>query len=201
MEALHPLVAAAAEGVLPEWANATPARRAHMERVAALLDEWSAGLGLPERERRRWRSTAYLHDAVKDADPEELVRWLDPPLSELPGPVIHGPASARRLEQSGVEDEELLDAVRYHTLGHARFRRLGRGLFAADFLEPGRDLENEWRAGLRSRMPHALDDVVREILRARILHLVEAGRPVRTETMGFWNGMAGGEAWAGASEV
>ena len=172
-----------------------------MARVAALMDEWSAKLGLPERERARWRSAAYLHDALKDEKPEELSRWVEGPLADMPGPVIHGPAAAARLESDGVDDAELLDAVRYHTLGHARLGRLGRALFAADFLEPGRDLKNDWRTLMRSRMPHALDDVVREILQGRILHLVGASRPVRAETMGFWNQLAEGEPWASASEV
>ena len=57
------------------------------------------------------------------------------------------------------------------------------------------------RAELRSRMPGQLDQVVKEILQGRILHLVRAGRPVRTETMSFWNQLAEGEPWASASEV
>jgi 2-amino-4-hydroxy-6-hydroxymethyldihydropteridine diphosphokinase len=189
----------AARGVLPEWARASAARRQHMARVAELLDRWSEGLGLAERERTRWRSVAYLHDALKDEPPEALRGWVEGPLAEVPGAVIHGPAAAARLEEEGVDDAELLDAVRYHTLGHPRLGRLGRALFAADFLEPGRDLENEWRARLRSRMPQGLDGVVREILQGRILHLVGGGSPVREETIGFWNQLAEGGPWASAS--
>jgi 2-amino-4-hydroxy-6-hydroxymethyldihydropteridine diphosphokinase len=172
-----------------------------MSRVAALLDAWARRLGLSERERARWVSVAYLHDALKDAEPDALAGWVAGPLAGVPGPVIHGPAAAARLERDGVEDAELLDAVRYHTLGHAGLGRLGRALFAADFLEPGRNLENEWRAELRSRMPGQLDQVVKEILQGRILHLVRAGRPVRIETLSFWNQLAEGEPWASASEV
>jgi HD superfamily phosphohydrolase YqeK len=184
---LHPRVAAAAEGELPPWGRAGPARRAHMERVAALLNGWSRRLGLDGGERARWRALAFLHDCLKEAPESSLRPWLEPALADLPAPVIHGPAAAERLAADGVEDRELLDAVRYHTLGHPGLGRAGRALYAADFLEPGRDLRNDWRDGLRARMPGEMDAVVAEIVAARIVHLVEERRPVRPETVAFWN--------------
>jgi HD superfamily phosphohydrolase YqeK len=198
---LHPVVQAASDGILPAWARASPARVEHMGRVAELLDSWAVQLGLADKERRRWRSVAFLHDAVKDADPGDLKRWTPHPLDQLPEPLLHGPAAANRLRMDGVEDAELLDVLRYHTLGHERFGRLGRALFAADFLEPGRDIQQTWRSRLRGRMPHELDAVTGEILQGRLIHLVEEGRPVRPETMGFWNSMVGGDRWERASGV
>jgi 2-amino-4-hydroxy-6-hydroxymethyldihydropteridine diphosphokinase len=191
--ALHPLIASAADGELPPWARASERRRAHMRRVAELLDGWARALGLPERDRVRWRSLGYLHDSLKDAPAGELRQGLAPPLSTLPGPVLHGPAAAARLADEGVDDPELLDAVRYHTLGHPDLGPAGQALYAADFLEPGRDVENEWRRQLRSRMPHELDQVVREVLQGRILKLVGAARAVPRETFAFWNRLTGGE--------
>jgi tetratricopeptide (TPR) repeat protein len=83
----------------------------------------------------------------------------------------------------------------------ARAGPVGRALFAADFLEPGRELRDEWRRELRPRMPAEIDAGVKENLQARVIYLVGEGRPVRGETMGFWNAMAGGKPWARASEV
>ena len=65
----------------------------------------------------------------------------------------------------------------------------------------GRNLRNKWRGELRDRMPDDLDAVLREILRARVQHLLKRGRPVRRETFGFWNRITGGSSWARASEV
>lgn len=197
---LHPLVEAASQGRLPPWAEVGEKRRAHMERVAELLDGWARGLGLSDRDRRRWRALGYLHDSLKDAPETSLRPWLPPELRDLPEAIVHGPAAAARLEVEGVEDRELLDAVRYHTLGHPGLGPAGRALYAADFLEPGRDVVNEWRRGLRRRMPLELEAVVKEILRARILHLVGEGRSVRPETMAFWNSLAGEEKWVRALE-
>jgi 2-amino-4-hydroxy-6-hydroxymethyldihydropteridine diphosphokinase len=200
-QSLSPIVTNAAQGRLPDWASVRPARRAHMERVAELLDAWALRLRLPEQDRVRWRALAYLHDCLKEVPEDVLRAELRPPFDSLPGPVIHGPAAAARLAAQGVEDPELLDAVRYHTLGHPRLGPAGRALYAADFLEPGRDLRNEWRKELRDRMPAHMDAVVQEIVGARIGYLIGEGRPVRPETLAFWNSLAEGDSWVRASEL
>lgn len=187
---LHPVVERAAAGELPAWAQAGPSRREHMDRVASLLREWGSALDLPGEERVRWAAAAYLHDALRDAEPESLRAGVAPGLSRLPGLLLHGPAAAGRLWAEGVRDGELLGAVSYHTLGHRDFRLLGRALYAADFLEPGRDLLNEWRGELRRRMPGDLDRVTRDVLGARIAYLVGRGSTLRPETVAFWNALA-----------
>jgi 2-amino-4-hydroxy-6-hydroxymethyldihydropteridine diphosphokinase len=172
-----------------------------MERVANLLEAWADARGEEERERTRWIAAGHLHDALRDADLNELKEGLGPLAEELPPKVLHGPAVARRLRQAGVADEEFLHALAFHTLGSPEFGNLGMALYAADFLEPGRRLKDDWRRELRRRAPHELDRVVLEILQARIQHLLERGRPLREETVAFWNRMAEGQSWASASEL
>ncbi|HEX6937833.1 MAG TPA: HD domain-containing protein [Longimicrobiales bacterium] len=184
-------IEAAADGALPAWAEASEGRRAHMRRVAALLDEWACRSGLDGAERRRWRATAWLHDALRDAAPDALRPLVPAWARDLPGPLLHGPAAAARLEAEGVRDRAILDAVAYHTLGHPGLDRLGRALYLADFLEPGRTFAPAWRASLRARMPGAFDDVLREVVAARIEHLLRSGRRVRPESLAFWNDIAG----------
>ncbi len=198
---LHPLVVGAAEGRLPEWAVVGKRRRAHMMRVAKLMRRWSEVLGQSGDDVRRWTALGYLHDALRDADPEELRRSVPASLHEFPDPVLHGPAAAQRLREHGVDDEAMLTAIAYHTLGSPELDGMGRALYAADFLEPGRTFRIKWRREMRKRMPEQLDGVVRALLGARIRHLVERERPVRVETMAFWNRMVTGRAWASASEV
>lgn len=186
---LPPLVAAAARGELPAWARAGAARREHIARVAALMDEWARGLGLPEEERARWRAAAWLHDALREAPPEELRPLVPEEFRHLPGPLLHGPAVAARI--AGEADASLQDAVRFHTVGHPRLDRLGRALYLADFLEPGRDFSREWCAELRARMPGELDAVLLEVVAARIRHLLERRKPIRPETASFWSALTG----------
>ena len=186
---VHARIAEAAEGRLPDWSVAGSERRAHMGRVAALLDEWAEALGLDEPERLRWRAAGWLHDALRDERPDALRPLVPERFRGLPGKILHGPAASERLRADGVTSADLLDAVAFHTLGDAGLGRLGRALYAADFLDPGRAFLPEWRAALRARMPEELDGVVREIVRARIGHLLERELPLRPETVGLWNAL------------
>src|SRR5207245_4089216 len=106
---------------LPEWAVVTPERGAHIERVAALLSTWATALRVPAAERARWLRAACLHDALRDA----------PAADELQ----HGPMAAERAARDGERDQGVLDAVRYHSLGHGRWGGVGQMLFLADILE------------------------------------------------------------------
>ena len=124
---------------LPSWAVVTPARRGHVERVAALIATWATAMKVPERERARWVSAAWLHDALRDA----------PAANEL----AHGPLAAERAAHDGLTDQGVLDAVRYHSLGFAQWDDVGRMLYLADYLEPGRAFDQELRRSLAARVP------------------------------------------------
>jgi len=180
---LSTLVREAAEGRLPAWAVAKPTRREHMARVAALMRAWAEALGLPADEVARWSAAGYLHDALRDAPGDELRPHVPADFRDLPGKLLHGPAAAARL--AGQADEEMLDAIRCHTLGCPRFGTLGRALYLADFLEPGRTFSPEWTESLRRRMPGDMDAVLREVVDARIGHVEENGGILHPETKAF----------------
>lgn len=168
-----------------------PRRREHIERVAGLLDSWAEELDLAAVERQRWRAVGYLHDALRDAVPTEL-RPLVPEADRMPGSLLHGLAAAARLRAEGVDDEELLAAVAFHTIGDPGFRRLGRALYAADFLEPGRTFLAERRAEIRARAPQEMDSVVRDVAGERIRDQVRRGLPLHPRTVAFWNALVEG---------
>lgn len=198
---LHPRVRSAGEGEFPEWARAEPERRDHMRRVAGLMESWARARGEAEDEVLSWSAAGILHDALRDAPPDTLRPELEPEWSGWPGALLHGPAAAARIRTEGVDDGELLRAVAYHTVGHAGFGDLGKALYCADFLEPGRQFEREWREELRARLPEELHEVTREVVAARIRYLLDRGRRIFPVTIRFWNRLAGGEGWAIASEV
>ena len=190
---LHPRLRDAARGLLPEWARVDEERRAHLERVAELLERWARSRGEPEEDVLRWRAAGFLHDALRDADPAALRNGVGPEFEGWPGPLLHGPAAAAGLEADGVADGELLRAVAYHTVGHPDFAALGIALYCADFLDPGRSFREEWRRGLRSRLPEELEGVACEIVAARIRYLLEGGRRIFPSTIAFWNRFVGDE--------
>ncbi len=160
-----------------------------MERVAQLLDEWAVAEGLDADARARQTALGWLHDSFKGASRKVLRKTVPRSMRKLPEPILHGPAAAALLEADGVDDEAFLLAIRYHTLGHPKLDSAGRSLYAADFLEPGRNLRNKWRAKLRARMPDDREAVIQEILEARMTHLLARGRPIQKQTVRFWNSL------------
>jgi HD superfamily phosphohydrolase YqeK len=179
--------AAGLRPTLPEWAIVTPARREHIERVAELAARWALDMGVPENERHRWLRAVWLHDALRDAPEDELIRWAP----STPGPLDlrHGPASAARAKAEGETDRGVLDAVRYHSIGLAEWDMVGRILYCADYLEPGRKHEREWRADLAQRFPSDPALVLRQVARARVGHLISSDRPLLEPTVRFWNSL------------
>jgi HD superfamily phosphohydrolase YqeK len=153
--------------------------------VAALLREWAEALGVSEAERARWLEAARLHDSLRDAPLERLASYA-PTSAMLPPKVWHGPAAAALAEREGLADRGVLDAVRYHTIGFAGWDDVGRMLYIADYLEPGRSHESDL-AELRRKMPHHRDEVLREVARRRLAHLVAKLHPIPRETWEFWN--------------
>lgn len=161
--------------MLPVWAVAGPERRTHIERVVALLDAWAVALGVSPAERDRWRRAGWLHDALRDA----------PTADEL----AHGPAAADRAAADGERDQGVLDAVRFHSRGYAGWDNVGRMLYLADYLEPGRPYDVEERAALAARVPAERDAVLREVAQRRIAWAVRSGWALPAETVAFWNAL------------
>ncbi|MGH7675981.1 MAG: bis(5'-nucleosyl)-tetraphosphatase (symmetrical) YqeK, partial [Gemmatimonadales bacterium] len=102
----------------------------------------------------------------------------------------HGPAAADRAAADGEADRGVLDAVRYHTVGYAGWDDVGRMLYLADFLEPGRDTDAALRRALAARVPGERDAVLREVARRRIQWVLESGWSLPRETVDFWNSLA-----------
>src|SRR3990170_1468645 len=172
---------------LPPWARLGAERRAHVERGAALLRQWADAGGVPAAERDRWLRAAYLHDALRDAPPDELAR-LAPDAWGVPS-LRHGPAAARLAAEQGETDRGVLRAVHYHSVGYAGWDRVGRLLYLADYLEPGRAFREEERKAQAARVPHEPDSVLREVAAERLRWVLDAGRPLLTESVEFWNGL------------
>jgi HD superfamily phosphohydrolase YqeK len=145
-------------------------------------------MGVPDSERNRWLKAVWLHDALRDAPPSEL----DALAPSISGPVElrHGPASASRAKAEGETDRGVLDAVRYHSVGLAEWDMVGRVLYCADFLEPGRPDWSARRAALLDRFAQDPHGVLYEVARARMLHLIQSGWTIPQPTLRLWNSLA-----------
>lgn len=130
-------------------------------------------MGVPRRERIRWVRAGWLHDALRDA--------------RLTKGTTHGAAAADRATQDGESDPGVLDAVRFHSFGYAGWDDVGRMLYLADFLEPGR--RRNRRAKLAERVPRDTDRILREVAALQIRARLRVGRPIHPRTLEFWNSL------------
>ena len=162
---------------LPQWAEVDKRRRAHIRRVAALVERWAEEMEVPKRERARWLRAVWLHDALRDA--------------RLPKGTTHGAAAADRAARQGESDAGVLDAVRYHSIGYAGWDAAGRMLYLADYLEPGRRGRRKARARLAERVPRDPDRVLREVVKQQLRGRLRAGRTIHPLTLEFWNSLDG----------
>jgi 2-amino-4-hydroxy-6-hydroxymethyldihydropteridine diphosphokinase len=161
---------------LPAWAQVGRRRRAHIRRVAALVTIWADEMGASQRECHRWLKAVWLHDALRDA--------------RLPRGTTHGDAAADRAAKEGESDHGVLDAVRYHSLGYAGWDDVGKMLYLADYLEPGRKGRRKERARLARRVPRDRDGVLQEIVAQQMQSWLRTGRSIDPLTLEFWNSLA-----------
>ena len=161
---------------LPPWAQVSKGRRKHIVRVTTLLAEWADALNLSPTERQAWIDAGRLHDALRDAPGEELCMLAGTSLDEVDEvELLHGPATANRLQSEGETRQNLLDAIRYHSIGWKHWDRVGRALYMADYLEPGRTFDQDRRAVLSANVARDFDGTFREVVRARMTFAREQG--------------------------
>lgn len=127
--------------------------------------------------------TGILHDYAKDLKPAELLHiagengLIDCEVERQVPDLLHAPVGACLLQKElGVEDPEILKAVRAHTMGSLTMSTLDKIIFLADMIEPGRnqypDLEYLRRlvfVDLDQAMLLGLDSTIRYCLDRRAL--------------------------------
>jgi len=128
--------------------------------------------------------TGLLHDYAKGMPAPELLKiavahnLLEDEVDSLVPDLLHAPVGAFLLRSElAIDDEEVLQAVKKHTLGALRMSDLDKIIYLADMIEPGRDFPGlerlkclAWRDldegmlfGLESTIKYCLDE-------HRILH-------------------------------
>jgi 2-amino-4-hydroxy-6-hydroxymethyldihydropteridine diphosphokinase len=171
---------------MPAWSCVSEKRMAHIQRVTAMLDEWARKLALAPEEARAWHDAGRLHDALRDA-PEAVLRALAGDSPEYATEMLHGPAAAEQMRRDGERRTELLDAVQWHTVGSAKWGKLGRALYMADYLEPGRKFSRTDRAYLAAQVPHDFDATFRQVVRARLEWSLREGMRLYPDAVVLWN--------------
>jgi predicted HD superfamily hydrolase involved in NAD metabolism len=155
-------------------------RYGHTVRVADTVEDLARIHGLDPV---RTRLAALLHDAARETEPEEFLRlaerWglhIGEPERQSPK-LLHAPVAAELARRElGVEDEEVLEAVRAHTVGEPGMGPLALALYVADKIEPSRDYPSVGR--IRELARQDLSEAAAEALRRVVAHNEGRGRPV-----------------------
>lgn len=130
---------------------------------------------------------ALLHDTAKELPREEMLQILNDNAimaenaQNRPSPVWHGICAAILAQtQWGVENEEVLSAIRCHTTGKPGMSLLDEIVFLADMTSAERDYpEVDYLRKLEKKDIH---QAMREALEMNLHWLEESGKPVDEET-------------------
>ncbi|TYS19539.1 HD domain-containing protein [Rossellomorea vietnamensis] len=108
-----------------------------METAIELAERYNA-------DRDKAEMAAIFHDYAKFRPKEEMKKiieteGMDKRLLEYNAELWHAPVGAYLVrKEAGVEDEEILDAIRFHTSGRPGMTNLEKIIYLADYIEPGR---------------------------------------------------------------
>ena len=152
----------------------TEERWQHTVRVAEMALSRCNALGIYEEDAL---VAAALHDCAKylGKDADEL-RGFEFPQS-VPPPVLHQYSGAYVAEHTfGIKDNNILNAIRYHTSGRENMSALEKLIFLSDLLEESRDFEGV--EVLRKLFYKDIDLCLYSALKHQLNYLEGTGKPV-----------------------
>ncbi len=138
------------------------------------------------------RTAGILHDILKDTSPQtqlQILHDFDILLSDVEkqAPKLwHARAGAVFIEKVlGLDDREIIDAVRYHTTAKANMSVLEQVLYLADFTSADRDYEDVDE--MRRLVDIGMVPALRYALRYTICELAQKNAPIHPDTLAAYN--------------
>ncbi len=140
----------------------SPSRLAHVRGVV------EASMDLAQRyaiNGEKARQAAWLHDMFREltqSQLEKLAHLSGTSVPFGPVPVWHGPICAMRMAQDFfIDDEDVKEAVKWHTVGHPEMGDVAQILYVADAIEKGRSFPfvDTLRAASQISLPLAVATV------------------------------------------
>lgn len=136
-----------------------------------------------------------VHDCAKNLSHEELLALIERAPFELQegetcnGKILHAPAGAVfAREKFGIEDEEILSAVRWHTLGRVGMTDLEKIIFLADKIEPETRGREAYEERLKSLdIPGGLENEILACYSYTIKSLVDRQLKICSQTIEVYN--------------
>lgn len=142
---------------------------------------------------KRAETAAIFHDYAKFRPKDEMKQII---INErMPADLLfhhselwHAPVGAYLVKtEVGIEDEEILDAIRYHTSGREHMTQLEKVIFVADYIEPGRHFPGVEE--VREVVKEDLDLALIYSLRNTIMFLAKKNQAIYPETIHTYNAL------------
>ncbi len=136
---------------------------------------------------------AIFHDYAKFRPKDEmksiiLEQKLGEDLLLYSSELWHAPVGAYLVRtEVGIEDEEILQAIKSHTSGRPGMTLLEKIIFLADYIEPGRYFPGV--DDVRSTAEENLDSAIKQSLVNTIIFLMKRNQLVHPETLHTYNDM------------
>lgn len=174
-------------------------QRLSSERYAHSLGAHDKALELAERfgfspdDYHRASVASLLHDAAKLMPPEELFRFCDTyglrisAEDRLSPQTLHPYVGAEMVRQAfDIRDDDILNAIRYHTTGRAGMSRVEKVVFIADKIEGNTRnplYTQKVNALLNYRDPTSLDETMLYLMDSTITFLIEKRQLIHPRTI------------------
>ncbi|MEK4284635.1 bis(5'-nucleosyl)-tetraphosphatase (symmetrical) YqeK [Ureibacillus sp. FSL K6-0165] len=136
-------------------------------------------------------TAAILHDVAKYADEDwmkNIVKehGLDTRLLDWGPEILHGPVGAWIAEHEfHISNEDILNAIRFHTTGRAGMSKLEKIIYIADMIEPNRSFDGVEK--LRNKAQQDLNQAMCACIRHSIAFLVHTKQPIFPDSIECYN--------------
>ncbi len=162
----------------------------HSLNVAKTAVELARRYGADEK---KAYTAGILHDVLKDKKPEELLDLIDNrykvPLTDVERSnhkLYHAIAGAEYVKNElGVNDDEIINAIRYHTTGRKNMSLLEKVIYIADFISEDRNYDGVER--MREKAKISLETAMEEGLQFSIIELSEKLLPIHPDSIDAYN--------------
>ncbi|RIW37612.1 HD domain-containing protein [Bacillus salacetis] len=134
---------------------------------------------------------AIFHDYAKFRPKEEMkeiiqTQGMDERLLSYNAELWHAPVGAYLVQkEAAMEDEDILDAIRYHTSGRPGMSDLEKVIYLADYIEPGRHFPGVDE--VRELAKHNLEEALIASIRNTIMFLLKKNQAVFPDTFNTFN--------------
>jgi len=142
------------------------------------------------------RLAGLVHDCAKNiTDFEEVCKkynYTPDEIEEKNPELLHAPLGALMLcELFGIEDKEIEDAVRYHTVARRNMTNLDKIIYLSDMIEPSRNFYGV--EDLRAMAKEDLDKAVLHALDQSLMFVIKKGALAHPNTLYARNELKGKE--------